>query len=821
MRNYGIQKENFQKRFSQINLTSWASSTSHNPSEIEEDLVFMDKSGTNKINYSILRTELFLHLLWPWSYFFIANSDRGAIRLLSWRVLFYLPFSVSCTLLVYQHFSAILIQFMIIYGALYNKPYDVMMPTVFYVLHKYMVSLKYGTLTDLEYERVMALKNDEKDLNIALKYQVQFQLVSGWLQANPSVIRWDIDRTSETTGGFMHDTEFTVNADQCETWKQFFLSANMNPDKSIKMSSKKTSHANLRKISQATKKDDQIHDNSHHTNIYRELSDFMVASINIRDVCLAMFTHASQKDHNQTRVAWMVNALLLGITLILWIDAIVSAEIYDSLFVVFLIAKTIFNYLYFTIIMNVANAEYFEFSRRSEIAKILGHMIRVTTSGDTDIDVLHRINDIANQLISLTISKYNDNQPSVHDNTPTLQDDNNNNTIQSYNKIQFSIDSEKKIKTDRIENRKSLIVPSTPVNRNNTDSGRYNKNKEWLNLPKAWLRNESKSKETKRLVSVPRALSALSKSTDSAPDKKLYMEEYDHTERFIQKHEYQDKLKFLKIINDNNNDKTNYNKKSIRRRESTLKIPMIRKNNKDLPDVIVPTISLDDISNIGSWHYLREVCVKMGGRHKMRMDLFIGILTILTIVVLLFTVVVVLGILFDSNDVDQNAFLVFIGGMLAICIATLWAGASANYDLKMHRQALVFNALRNESKSIWIYSKVIELETTAKELKKILSVSNIDGDGDDSDEENESAMNRGHLHDISLLIDDAKSMIERLNNSINALNSCNGALEVSDELYPLRVCGFDCTFSLLSSVVTGTLTLVTTILQQLYFSNNG
>ena len=186
----------------------------------EIDVAYFDRISNCKINYSIVYSEFLIHMLYPWSLFFIPSSnEKGGIRLMSLNIFWYFPMCMTRILFMYQYVSPFCIQFMIIYCIITNRILELLMPLVFYVLHKLMIALKYGSLTSQEYESLMRLKNDKTDLTKAIKYQMQLQLVSGWVEANPDVIESEIDKVSEYLGGNMETIEFTLNQNQLENWK--------------------------------------------------------------------------------------------------------------------------------------------------------------------------------------------------------------------------------------------------------------------------------------------------------------------------------------------------------------------------------------------------------------------------------------------------------------------------------------------------------------------------------------------------------------------------------------------------------------------------
>ena len=83
---------------------------------------------------------------------------------------------------------------------------DLLLPTMFYLVHRTSVALKYATLNADEYGRLRTCKNNYR----IERYQQQMQIINSWWQMNPEVIEFNIVSSAAVCGADIDNTNFIL-----------------------------------------------------------------------------------------------------------------------------------------------------------------------------------------------------------------------------------------------------------------------------------------------------------------------------------------------------------------------------------------------------------------------------------------------------------------------------------------------------------------------------------------------------------------------------------------------------------------------------------
>lgn len=84
--------------------------------------------------------------------------------------------------------------------------YSFVIPFLFFVMHRTTVSLKYATLSSTEYQRFMSCHDD----TIISCYVNQMQLLSGWLQLDPTLTAFELSAASSRIGVKINQIYFRI-----------------------------------------------------------------------------------------------------------------------------------------------------------------------------------------------------------------------------------------------------------------------------------------------------------------------------------------------------------------------------------------------------------------------------------------------------------------------------------------------------------------------------------------------------------------------------------------------------------------------------------
>ena len=134
-----------------------------------------------KVDFSlkIFIWELLLHCTFPWLLPFCKNIHAHRFSSLD-------PWTVWN-----QWILPILVQIMCISYLFSTNSVNggIFVPLFFFLIHRAMIAIKYSTLSDGEYHRIVTCTFEE----LIEEYQNQLQLVTGWLAVYPPFVEYEVD----------------------------------------------------------------------------------------------------------------------------------------------------------------------------------------------------------------------------------------------------------------------------------------------------------------------------------------------------------------------------------------------------------------------------------------------------------------------------------------------------------------------------------------------------------------------------------------------------------------------------------------------------
>ena len=761
--------------------------------------VYFSKRENYDINYSRLIDDYLSQILWPWSFILKGGNMSGMlVKNLDYRCIYEISketnFSFAYFIFIVNHLSPLLFQYIIVFAISNGKFLQAILPVIIYLIQKLMVSFKYAFLTDEEYNCLTAIPFEEF-YKIGL-YQQQLQLISGWTTLNNVLLEWEINRVSDMAGGDGNSIEFTISEAQYDRWKLFFKSLGINENEAMRpiQSSRNIDHMKKSNTQESLKE----RMNSSVESCKSEASSATnqdAAAINIKVLAKAIHRRVEREpDIKRTFQVYDRLAIVLEIVIIylIWHDALMGHTSLEAAFIIFDISKTFLILCFFVPVIFFTKAAHADVSKRLYIAIMLKDLIRVDNIADKDLNMMRKINEKGN-----SSHKYRGKKTLLK--TKSYELDKIADKSSSYDKedvrVELKREPFRKLKGRRSVHElkkpstNTVPIPVLPVSFTNNDD-----TKVALELPLSW-QDHTKEGRARRRSSLPTSI-AVTKESCSDERMKLYVEERTITNEAI----IREKIRL--------------------RDEDKRKTKKVLQNAIINDDIFIdmPPISLDRISNISAWHYMRTICLRMGGRHSMRINILLTMILFITFVIVALAVLYIFGMAarsesaIDFSAIGELTIVMFVVMASFICI--IFTGATANYEYRMHRQTLIFNALRNESKSMWAYRQLINFEDYRRDIEKVIALRNSAFSQEDSDEEVDSTSEQESLKEITEAINDLSKLIKRLNVAVESINHVNDTLEVSNTIHPVKVCGIRCDTTLVSTLITGIVTVLSTIMQR-------
>jgi len=140
-------------------------------------------------------------------------------------------FSGQVTTMMYTWISPVLVYVMIVTYVLVdgaNRPGmegALIIPLVYFLQHRLVIAMKYGSLSRTEYRKFM----DCSDAELCANYRTQMQLGSGWLEYHCDVVHFELAAASARIGARINSITFSMGNPDCSasalnnirTWNAF------------------------------------------------------------------------------------------------------------------------------------------------------------------------------------------------------------------------------------------------------------------------------------------------------------------------------------------------------------------------------------------------------------------------------------------------------------------------------------------------------------------------------------------------------------------------------------------------------------------------
>ena len=190
----------------------------NNESEVNEAVDTIFESINCHFSILVFFKQFIIHISGPFLLFLTNPYNQGFC-------------SLNIGLFVINHITPLL--FFIAIISAYISPDNAIssqgalwVPVLYFILHRFQVSVKYACLSSNEYDKFMSA-----DVNTANKYQTQMMLASGWLNRNPSAIEFEMSAASMRCGVDVIYLNFYIqnpsNSEDClsqfRNWKALLL----------------------------------------------------------------------------------------------------------------------------------------------------------------------------------------------------------------------------------------------------------------------------------------------------------------------------------------------------------------------------------------------------------------------------------------------------------------------------------------------------------------------------------------------------------------------------------------------------------------------
>jgi len=729
--------------------------------------------------------------------------------------------------LLYSVVAPLAFVYMVILGCILNLSFYLAAGT--FILHRLLISLKYATMADDEYDKLAYTKN----LSLLARYQSQQQVMSGWIILLEEVIEWDIVETSRSIGLDPDETWFEIPKEKRREWRQWLRAVGMNP-KTV-----------LRKR-------------------YDYLADSYVTLLSVRDMALAILFSTKENDYYRS-LNTMIHSVVRWILVLLpWFYEFsfernkAASVVPYGVFLSFFVCRSFLLFLFWPIIGAFMYSGLFDFLRRYDLSLKLKDLIRMeddvlagspeklnltqTTESLKKALKKHVVNATEQGIKQLTqvgekVSNNNIFNPigrqtsSDNDNRRNKDDTNNNKTVDNNNK--HTRRSNKKGIGHKIAGQgKKLFQNLTTIIRSDVISV-----EEWTerDLKAASDPNLSTNDERfKKIFQTDRKDNIIDDSdSDEADDDDATDEDFrgggskykpNRVSYYANRNIYSNEdvpdewstnpkpdsslskrisTQFVHLVTELPTSSPNnfQNPRDVKNSElessyesmeasaaKTAAMVAEKKAEKLATTAAIPRITLNKIVNVNAWVYLRLVMQLFGKRWAMRIDTYLGAFLFIAIIAALY--IMFRLIVIDQTPDEQSEFLasylvieITITNtiILVVTIAIVFVGAAVNYDFETHRQALALQAMRSESELAVVLRNHDDLLTEGK-----------------------------------IFTDDEKDFYNRkvteLQEASRACNRQNEFLDISNKISPLRIMGISVDYSLAASLVTALATFATTII---------
>lgn len=337
-------------------------------SKFSQELIY----DSIKVDFSpeIFIWEFFLHITFPWLLPFCKNIHAHRFS------------SLDPLMLWSQWILPIIVQLMCLSYILSTDAVkgELFVPLLFFIIHRTMVALKYASLSEGEYHRIITCTFEE----LIEEYQNQLQLVTGWLAVFPPFVEYEVDSSCRRMDVDLKNNKIIMadpsksdeNKEQLCAWHEF-----LKHDAYIERKERIKRKAQKKKEREAFAAGKSLN-SAENPSLHAELSsnndegDQMV--ISALDVCKSIIYYATNLKYHR----WYSMQLVRFIAVVHASTAFMTSRdsnsdwtIWTSIFVAtsFIVDVAFFNQVVWFFYVTI-----FDMARQYRIARILQKMIRTT-----------------------------------------------------------------------------------------------------------------------------------------------------------------------------------------------------------------------------------------------------------------------------------------------------------------------------------------------------------------------------------------------------------------------------------------------------------
>jgi hypothetical protein len=314
-----------------------------------EDDIFFDTIGV-QFHFETFIRQLLAHLVVP-LFPFIANVHGQVDRtILSKLGAWVSPVAVCVMLIAYCMVPNS--------NANHTMRGAYIMPLVYFLQHRFVIALKYGSLSRTEYQKFM----DCTDKALCASYIDQMQLFLGWYNLRPLVVRFELAAASARIGARINEIDILIE----------------NPASSA------SAQNQLRAWNAFMRGHDVIDFNSQPCKQLRRRADGSYA-LSVYDFCEGLLLHSTKADVGKEIFGWVselfnwINLAIPFLLMLYYRDEATDRDIVVQFWmVVFYIWSTLLNLFYAKIFFVLLYVAVVDVLRQKSMFNDLNNMIRLT-----------------------------------------------------------------------------------------------------------------------------------------------------------------------------------------------------------------------------------------------------------------------------------------------------------------------------------------------------------------------------------------------------------------------------------------------------------
>jgi hypothetical protein len=232
------------------------------------------------------------------------------------------------------------------------------MPLVYFLQHRFVIAIKYGSLSRTEYRKFMECEDEA----LCASYLDQMQLFLGWFNLRPLVVRFELAAASARMGARINEIDILIE----------------DPTNSA------SAQNQLRAWNAFMRGHDVIDFDSQPCKQLRRRADGSYA-LSVYDFCEGLLLHSTKADVGKEIFGWvstLFNYINLAIPFLLMLYYRNEATDHDAIvqfwMVVFYLWSTLLNFFYFNIFFVLLYVAVVDVLRQKSMFNDLNSMIRLT-----------------------------------------------------------------------------------------------------------------------------------------------------------------------------------------------------------------------------------------------------------------------------------------------------------------------------------------------------------------------------------------------------------------------------------------------------------